>query len=370
MDVLERVAELRRSGIDIVRLEIGEPDFDTPLCIVEAGERALREGKTRYTHSLGLMELREAVSEHYSERYDVRVSPEQVIITAGTSPALLLLYFALLEGGDEVIISDPHYPCYPNIIRFCGGRCVLVGVKEEDSFQYRPEAVAAARTARTRAVMINSPSNPTGTLLPFDRMQAIANLGVPVVSDEIYHGLVYGAEEHSILEATDDAFVLSGFSKAYAMTGWRLGYLIVPPKFVRPIQKMQQNFFISAPAAAQHAGIAALRQAAGDVERMREIYNKRRRFMIRRLRELGFGVAAEPQGAFYVLANAKRFSTDSYRLAFDILEHAHVAVAPGVDFGRRAEGYLRFSYANSLENIEEGLKRIERYLGSHRGDQV
>jgi len=362
MDVLERAAELERGGARVIHLEVGEPDFVTPQCILEAARRALREGKTHYTHSLGLMELREAISSHYRSRYGVSFSPDQVVVTAGTSPALLLLFSALLEPGDEVIHSDPHYPCYPNIVSFCGGRAVSVAVAEEDGFQYAPEKVASALSPRTKAIVINSPCNPTGAVLSTERMEAIAALGVPVVSDEIYHGLVYGERERSILEFTTNAFVLNGFSKTYAMTGWRLGYLVAPQRFVRPIQKMQQNFFISAPAPAQYAAIAALTEASVDVERMREIYDERRRFMITRLRELGFGVASEPRGAFYVLANARRFSNDSYRLAFELLEQAHVGVAPGVDFGANAEGYLRFSYANSIENIAEGLDRIGRHL--------
>ena len=193
-------------------------------------------------------------------------------------------------------------------------------------------------------------------------MEKIAGLGPYILSDEIYHGLVYGEREHSILEFTDKAFVLNGFSKAYAMTGWRLGYIISPPDFVRPLQKIQQNFFISAGSVSQWAGLAALKEAGPDVERMKSVYNERREFMIRRLRELGFGLSVEPAGAFYMLVNAKHLSANSYELAFEILEKAGVGVTPGIDFGRNAEGYLRFSYANSLDNIEEGLNRIERYL--------
>ena len=214
----------------------------------------------------------------------------------------------------------------------------------------------------TKAVLINSPSNPTGNLLPTDRMEAIADLGVPVVSDEIYHGLVYGQKEHSILEFTDNAFVLNGFSKLYAMTGWRLGYLIAPESYIRPLQKLQQNFFISAGSVSQRAGLAALKEAGSDVERMKATYDERRRYMIGRIRELGFGLAVEPAGAFYMLVNARHLSESSYDLAFEILEEAGVGVSPGIDFGQNAEGFLRFSYANSLENIKEGLDRIEAYL--------
>ncbi len=368
MDVLEKASEMEARGQDVIHLEVGEPDFDTPACIRAAACAAMDQGYTHYCHSLGLPELRQAISDYYRRTYDVTVDPDGVVITPGTSPAMFLLFAALLEPGDEVIVSDPHYACYPNFIKFVQGRVVTVPVYEEDGFQYRPEAIRDKITDRTRAIFVNSPSNPTGNLLSADRMQAISELGPAVVSDEIYHGLVYEGRERSILEFTDRAFVLNGFSKLFAMTGFRLGYLIAPPAFIRPIQKMVQNFFISANAMVQKAGIAALTDpaAAADTQRMKRIYDERRRFMIRRLRELGFGITVEPTGAFYVFANAKHLSNDSYRLAFDILEKAHVGVTPGIDFGPNAEGYLRFSYANSLENIAEGMDRLERYLGRRR----
>jgi len=367
MDVLERANEMERAGSHIIHLEVGEPDFDTPPCVKEAACRALEEGHTHYTHSLGMYELREAICEYYSATYRVSVAPDQVIVTSGSSPAIFLVFSALLETGDEVIISDPHYACYPNFIKFVQGVPVAVPVYEEDGFQYRPELIKAQINARTRAVFINSPSNPTGNLLSKKRMQAIADLaGAPesayIVSDEIYHGLVYEGQEHSILEFTERAFVLNGFSKLFAMTGLRLGYVIAPRAFIRPMQKLQQNFFISANAMVQMAAIAALKKAGGDVARMKEIYNERRRFMIARLKELGFGITVEPTGAFYVFANAKHLAEDSYKLAFDILENAQVGVAPGIDFGPNGEGYLRFSYANSLENIAEGMDRLQKYL--------
>ena len=369
MDVLERANEMERAGVDIIHLEVGEPDFETPACVKEAACRALEEGHTHYTHSLGLFELRSAICDHYRSTYGVTVEPEQVIVTSGSSPAIFLVFSALLEENDEVIISDPHYACYPNFIRFVGGRPTTIPVHEEDAFQYRPESIKKKLTARTRGIFINSPSNPTGNLLSAERMQQIARLTTcarcpHIVSDEIYHGLVYEGKAHSILEFTDHAFVLNGFSKLFAMTGLRLGYVIAPRVFVRPMQKLQQNFFISANAMIQHAGIAALKNAGTDVIRMKKIYDQRRRFIISRLKKLGFGITVEPTGAFYVFVNARHLSADSYKLAFDILENAHVGVAPGIDFGPNGEGYLRFSYANSLENIKEGMRRLETYLGT------
>ena len=362
MEVLERARELERQGVDVIHLEVGEPDFDVPLAVKEATRKALDRGLTHYTHSLGDLELREAICRHYEKTYGVFIKPEQVVVTSGTSPAMMLVFSVLLERGQEVVLSDPGYSCYPNFISFLGGVPARVPVYEKDGFQPRAEAIRERIGDQTRAILINSPSNPTGNLLSEENMKAIAGLGPYIISDEIYHGLVYEGKEHSILEFTDHAFVLNGYSKLYAMTGLRLGYLIAPERFVRPIQKMQQNFFICASSLAQRAGIAALEETGPDVAEMKRIYNQRRKFMVRRLREMGFGITVEPTGAFYVFANAQHFSGDSYALAFDILEKAHVGVTPGIDFGPSGEGYLRFSYANSLQKIAEGLERIERYL--------
>jgi aspartate/methionine/tyrosine aminotransferase len=362
MDVLERAQELERKGEQIIHLEVGEPDFDTPECINEAGYRAICDGKTHYTHSMGLIELREAIAEDYWNKYRVRISPDQILVASGTSPAMLLLFSTLLDEGDRVILSNPYYPCYPNIIRFVGGTPVFVEVLEKEGFQYLPEMIEEKLSPEVKAIMINSPANPTGNIMSRVRMERIAQFSPYIVSDEIYHGLVYEGKEHSILEFTDRAFVINGFSKLYAMTGWRLGYLIAPKEFIRPMQKIQQNLFISASSFSQWAALAGLRQGEKEVRKMVETYDRRRRYLIPRLRELGFGITVEPTGAFYVLANARRFSTDSYRLAFDILQEAKVGVAPGIDFGSNAEGYLRFCYANSMENIMEGMNRLERYL--------
>jgi aspartate/methionine/tyrosine aminotransferase len=263
-----------------------------------------------------------------------------------------------------VILSDPHYACYPNYIRHAGGIIDTVPVYETDGFQLHPRKIREKTTDRTRAVFINSPSNPTGTLLSAERLAEIAELPMYIVSDEIYHGLVYEGVEHSILEFCDPekTFVLNGFSKQFAMTGLRLGYMIVPEIFVPPLRRLMQNFFISPNAMIQKAGIRAFTCAKADVAEMKRIYNKRRRFIIDRLKAMGFGIAVEPTGAFYVFANAKHIATDSYKLAFDILEKAHVGVAPGIDFGQNGEGFLRFSYANSMENIEAGMNRLETYL--------
>src|SRR3989304_6355922 len=366
MEILEKAQEMERTGESIIHLEIGEPDFETPKCVKEAACKALKEGKTKYTHSLGVVPLREAVVKHYQEKYGVKVSSDQIIITAGTSPAMLLVFGALLDPQDEVVLSDPYYSCYPNFVRFTEGVPVFVPVFEEDGFQYRPEKIREKITPRTKGIIVNSPSNPTGNLLSPEVMAQTARLAPKncfIVSDEIYHGLVYEGKERTILEFTEQAFVINGFSKLYAMTGWRLGYIIAPPEFIRPLQKLQQNFFISANNFIQWGAIAALEEAGEEVKRMRETYNQRRKYIIPRLKEIGFGITKEPTGAFYVLANAKAFGSDSYKLALDILKNAKVALTPGIDFGAGAEGYLRFSYANSLENIKEAMRRLEKYFG-------
>ena len=366
MDVLEKAQEYERLGEKVIHMEVGEPDFDTPECIKEAAFRAICDGKTHYTHSLGLIELREAICEDYWNRYRVKISPDQILIASGTSPALVILFSALLDPGDEIILSNPYYPCYPNIIRYVDGSPVFVEVKEEEGFQYLPEMIEEKLGPRVKGIMINSPSNPTGNVMSGERMERIAQNPSFIISDEIYHGLVYEGEAHSILEFTDRAFVINGFSKLYAMTGWRLGYVIAPREFIRPMQKIQQNLFISAASFAQWGALVGLREAKRDVRQMIETYDQRRRYLIPKLRELGFGITVEPTGAFYILANAKRFSKDSYQLAFDILKEAKLGVSPGIDFGTNAEGYLRFCYANSLENIVEGMGRLEQYLKRYR----
>ena len=366
MEVLEKAQAMEAAGRHVVHMEVGEPDFDSPACVIDAAVEALRAGRTHYTHSMGRRELRAAIAGWHAEQYGTTIDPDAVIVTMGSSPALLLAFQALCDPGDEVILANPGYACYPQIVACGGGKPVFVDVYEEDGFQYRPEAIAAKITPRTKAILVNSPSNPTGNLLDRERLAAICGLGPVVVSDEIYHGLVYEGRAASAREFSDRTVIVNGFSKCFAMTGWRLGYLIVPPELARPIQKMQQNFFISAGDFVQAAAVTALQGCAAEVEEMRRAYDRRRRLMLARCREIGLGVTVEPTGAFYVFGNAKaqcaRRGLNSYALAFDILERAGVAVTPGTDFGSGGEGYLRLSYANSYENLAEGLSRLERYF--------
>lgn len=361
MEVLERAQELERKGKSIIHLEIGEPDFPTAPHICEAALGAMRAGETRYTHSLGLPALREAIAEHYNRKFKLELSSQQVIITSGTSPALLLLFMGLLEQGDEVVMPSPYYACYPNFVEYLGSKPVFVHTYRK-GFNLEPDDVAEKITPAAKAILINSPCNPTGHVMDSFALRGISEVAgdIPVISDEIYQGLVYEGEDHSVLEYTDNAFVLNGFSKLYAMTGWRLGYLIAPHEYIRPLQKLQQNFFICANSFVQHAGITALRGSQEHVKEMVATYDRRRRYMLGRLKDLSFAVAGEPSGAYYVLADAREFGPDSLELSRRILEEAGVAVTPGIDFG--AEGYLRFSYASSLENIREGLDRIGNWL--------
>lgn len=362
MDILEKAKIMEASGEDIVHLEVGEPDFDTPLCVREAAKEAIDKGETRYAPSLGLPELREAISEDYNARYGVKIDPARVVITSGSSPALQMIFASLIDDGDEVIMSDPHYACYANFVKFFAGQPRYVKTGERHNFRMNADAVAAEITERTKAILLNSPANPTGIVLDGAELKAICRLNVPVISDEIYHGLTYDGDEHSALEFSDNAFIVNGFSKCYAMTGWRLGYAILPEDYVRPIQRLVQNFFISAPTISQWGGLAALKYAEPDLRLMKEEFRKRRDFIVERLQKMGLKMAARPEGAFYVLVNVTDFTNDSLAFSYDLLEKGKVAVTPGIDFGSGGEGYIRLSYATSIERIGEGLKRIGKYL--------
>ena len=363
MEIMERAFELEAAGNSVIHLEIGEPDFPPPPVVVEACERALRAGETHYTDSRGLMALREAIAGDYARRFGVAPDPARILVTAGTSPAMLMTFSLLVEPGDEVILATPHYPCYPNFIRYCGGQPVLVQTRAEDGFALDPAAVRAALTPRTRAIVVASPANPTGAIQGRETLEALAGLGPPLISDEIYDGLVYdGARTTSVAEISEDAFVLDGFSKRYAMTGFRLGWVLAPEWSLRSLQTMQQNFFISANPFVQHAGIAALGAAAPAAEDLRRLCEAGRSKLVRGLRELGFGLPRAPEGAFYLLADARRFGGDSRALASALLERAHVGTTPGIDFGEAGEGMLRFCYAVSESALDEALARLSEIL--------
>ncbi|HUJ75059.1 MAG TPA: aminotransferase class I/II-fold pyridoxal phosphate-dependent enzyme, partial [bacterium] len=299
----------------------------------------------------------------------VPVDAEQILVSMGTSLLMHMVMLLLVEPGDEVVLTDPSYACYASFVRLAGGVPVFVPIREEDGFQVDPQAVRRALTARTRAVLICSPANPTGVVLRPEHLRELANLGVPLISDEIYHGLSYGAPERSALQESPEAFVLNGFSKYFAMTGWRLGYLIFPPAAREALMRLHQNVMISPADFPQYAGIAAMRHAIPECERYRAEYDRRRVFLVRRLAEIGLPLKYEPGGAFYCFADARCYGADSLALARDILHRAGVACTPGMDFGPGGEGYLRFSYANSLEQIAEAMQRLEAYLRA-RGESA
>ncbi len=363
MEIMERAGELERAGASIAHLEVGEPEFDPPPAAIRAVTLALERGETGYTDSRGLWGLREAIARDYRQRIGVDVAPDRILVTQGTSSAMTLVFGCLVEPGDEVLIPTPHYPCYPNFVRFCGGEPIFVPTDAASGWQIDPDRVRAALTPRTRAIVVASPANPTGAVQGRATLEALSALGPPLVSDEIYGGLVHGpTRATSALELDRQGFVLDGISKRYAMTGFRLGWVVAPEAAMRGLQVMQQNLFISANPFVQQAGIAALMEGSAMAEAMREACGDRRRRLVAGLRRLGFGIERDPEGAFYVLADARRFGPDSRALAFEILERALVGTTPGIDFGEAAEGFLRFCYAVHPETIDTALDRLEPLL--------
>jgi aspartate/methionine/tyrosine aminotransferase len=367
VEIYQAAKALEAQGRSVIHLEFGEPDFETPAPVRAAAVKALEAGHTHYVHSMGIPAFREAIAAYHNRKYGLSIHPDQILVSMGTSVIMQLAMLLLLEPGDEVVLTDPSYACYANFVRIAGGRPRFVPIREQDGFQPDPDAIRKAIGPRTRAVIIGSPANPTGVVMKPEVIRALAGLPVPVISDEIYHGLTYAGAEHSLLEFTERGFVLNGFSKYFAMTGWRLGYLIFPREMLAPIMRLHQNIMISANDFMQFGGIAALTEAVPICERYKAEYDRRRRFTIRRLGEIGLPLGYEPTGAFYCFANARRYcrgagGPDSLALARDILQQTGVAVTPGIDFGPGGEGYLRFSYANSLENISEALDRLDGYL--------
>jgi len=369
MEVLERAIELEQTGVSIAHLEVGEPAFAPPPAAVRACQAALAADETGYTDSRGLWPLREAIAANLTARFGRSVPAERVLVTQGTSSAMTLAFATLVEPGDEVVIPTPHYPCYPNFVRVMGGRPVFVPTQASEGYVIDPDRVRRALTPRTRAIVYGSPANPTGAVQPREVVEALARLGPAIVSDEIYDGLLYrGAggqgvvKNTSALEVGDEAYVLDGFSKRYAMTGFRLGWIVAPTAALRPLQTLQQNLFISASSFVQRAGIAALAEGGAMAESMRRTCEVHRDLLVAGLRRLGFGIDRDPEGAFYVLADARRFGDDSRALAFRLLEQARVGTTPGIDFGEAAEGRLRFCFARSRETIETALERLAPVL--------
>jgi aspartate/methionine/tyrosine aminotransferase len=370
MDVMAEAAVLERQGRDVVHMEVGEPDLPCDGHVVEAAVRALRDGLARYTVTEGILPLREAIAARYAQRYGVEVDPERILVTSGASPAFFLVWGALLDAGDEVLIPDPHYACYPGQIAFLGGIPVRFPLDVRRGYAFDLDALRAKLGPRTRAVVLNSPANPTGTVASRDELRALAELadgpnGPWIVSDEIYHGVEYGTERaDTMLRWSDHAFVIDGFSKRWRMTGYRLGWVVLPPAFVRCVRKMHQNYFLCASMFVQHAGLAALTGPQDSLAAMVATYDARRRRLVDGLRRLRLRVDYEPAGAFYVLAGAEHLGEDSVEISRRLLREAGVAISPGADFGPAAGRSLRFSYATALDRIELGLERLAKVLGT------
>jgi aspartate/methionine/tyrosine aminotransferase len=370
MELMARAQALEAQGRSVIHLEVGEPDFPTAAPILAAAQRFLSGGHVHYTAALGLRELREAISSLYHTRYGLDVSPGRIVVTAGASGALLLALGVLVDPGDEWLLPDPGYPCNRHFVRLFEGNPVPLAVRASSNFQPSAAQLDAHWTAGTRGLMVASPSNPTGTLLDFDTMaelaKAVAARGGTLLVDEIYHGLTYGAEARSALEISDDVFVINSFSKYFGMTGWRLGWLVAPQRYVREIEKLAQNLYIAPSTVAQHAALAAFQpETIALLESRRHEFSLRRDILLPGLRKLGFRIAAEPQGAFYVYADSNALADDSFSLAEKLLTGAGVAATPGLDFGSNApESHMRFAYTVDRSQIEEGLARMAKFLNS------
>ncbi|MDY6979543.1 MAG: pyridoxal phosphate-dependent aminotransferase [Pseudomonadota bacterium] len=368
MALLAEARELEHQGRDIVHMEIGEPDFPTPAPVVEAATRALAGGNVHYTPALGMAELREAIAGFYQERYNVTVPASRIMVTPGASGALLLALGVLLEPGEGVMLADPGYPCNRNFAEFLDARVQAVPVDADSGYQLTLELVQQYWQSCTRVVMLASPANPTGTLVPPEELRAIIawveQQGASVIVDEIYHGLVYGAPAPTALNLGERVVVINSFSKYFGMTGWRIGWLAAPSDLMSSLDKLAQNLFLSASTPAQHAALAALTpQTLAILEQRREAFWQRRDFLLPALRDIGFDIKVEPQGAFYLYADCSRFTDDSFAFARSLLHDSGVAITPGNDFGDyRPEQHVRFAYTTSLERLQEGLRRLQQRL--------
>ena len=370
MAILARAQALEAGGRDVVHMEVGEPDFPTPGPIVEAGQLALDRGLTRYTPALGLPALREAIAAHYRERYGVCVPASRVVVTPGASGALHLLMLALVGPGDEVLTTDPGYPCNRHFARVAEGRPVAIPVGADTGYRLVPERLRRFWSPRTRALLLTSPANPTGAVLSPAELRGLyaeaQDLGLTLVVDEVYQGLVYDVPPSTALALGEDVVVVNSFSKYYGMTGWRLGWMVAPEALVPALDRLAQNIFLCAPTPAQHAALAAFLPSTQPIlEGRRAELERRRAYLLAALRGLGLDLPVEPGGAFYLYADVGRFTADSFALCADLLDRAAVAVTPGRDFGRhQAERHVRFAYTTSLERLEEGVERLRRYLGA------
>ena len=374
MDIVARAAALEADGHDVVHMEVGEPDFPTPGAIVKAGQKALTAGKTKYTTAQGLPELRECISQQYMDWYGISIDPSRIFVTTGGSAALLLVTAMLLNVDEGFLMTDPGYPCNRHFLHAFEAEPQLVPVTADDHFQLTPALIERHWKDNTRGALIASPANPTGAVIARKDLEQIANAikernGYLVV-DEIYHGLVYGdVAQDSVLSIDPSAFVVNSFSKYFGMTGWRLGWMVVPPDAVKIAEKLSQNLFICPSSVAQYAALGAFStDAKNEMERNKAEFKKRRDFLVPALRKLGFGVPLMPEGAFYVYAKLPAGLGSSEAFAQSLLEQHHVAITPGTDFGTYlAEDYARFSYSQDLETLKKGVERITLALEHNRG---
>ena len=373
MEVQTAARALEAAGRTVVHMEIGEPDFPTPEPVIAAAQRAIAGGGIFYTSALGLPALREAIARHYADHYGVHIAPERVIVTAGSSAALLLVLALIVDRDDRILLPDPAYPCNRHFVRVLEGEPVAIPVGPDTDYQLTANLVERNWNASTRGVIIASPSNPTGTVVPRDEMQrivaAVAARAGRLIVDEIYLGLTYGSGSHglprSALDLTDDAFVISSFSKYFNMTGWRLGWVVAPERHVRDLEKLAQNLYISPAAPSQYAALASFDPATLQIlETRRRAFQARRDYLVPALRALGFGIPVMPTGGFFVYADCSAFSHDSEQFCRDVLQQAGVAITPGLDFGHyRANEHVRFAYTIAQDKLEDGVARLSRYLG-------
>lgn len=368
MALLARARELEAAGRTVIHMEIGEPDFPTAEPIIAAGQRALLEGHTRYTAAAGLPALRQAIADQYQARYGVAISPRRILVTPGASGALQLATAILIDPGDRILLADPGYPCNRHFVRLVEGEAVGIPVGPETGYQLTAELVERHWDARTKAILLASPANPTGTVIPPDELAALIAAvearGGRVIMDEIYHGLIYGAPVQTALAYSDQVLVINSFSKYYGMTGWRLGWLVAPDDCIDAAEKLAQNLFLAASTPAQHAALAAFGAEAQAIsEARRHEFQARRDFLLPALRELGFHIPVTPDGAFYLYADCGRFTDNSYDFALRLLEESGVAITPGIDFGHHLPNrHVRFAYTNAIPQLAEGVERLRRVL--------
>jgi len=369
VELLTRARELEAAGRDIIHMEVGEPDFATPAPIVAAAVDALNSGKTLYTQSLGLPELRQAISDFYRQRYDVAVPASRIAVTNGASGALNLVFACLADPGREWLLADPGYPCNRHILRTYEGRPVSIPVGPESNFQPTPAQVDAAWNAHTAGLLVASPANPTGTLLTLPEIAALAEVcrarDGHFLVDEIYHGLTYECDAPTACAAGDDIWVINSFSKYFQMTGWRLGWMVIPEAFVRDVEKLAQNLVLCPSTPAQYAALAAFApDTIAILEERRAEFRRRRDFLAPALEALGLSVVARPEGAFYLYCDCSAVAADSFTLARELLEDAGVAATPGLDFGANApEKYIRFAYTTGVDRLAEAVERLRRHFG-------